>query len=95
MIRIDLHLHTSASFDCEVPPEQVLEHARRLGITLVALTDHDSVEAALRMRVEHPERVITGQEITTRRGELIGLFLNRQIPVSAFRFERGSIFKVC
>ena len=80
MIRVDLHLHTSTSFDCDVPPEQVVDHGRRLGISPVALTDHDTVRAALKLKTRYPGGVIVGQEVATRRGELIGLFLDRQIP---------------
>lgn len=80
MIRVDLHLHTSASFDCDVPAEQVMHHGRRLGISPLALTDHDTLQAALEIQNRHPGRVIVGQEVATRRGELIGLFLNKQIP---------------
>jgi predicted metal-dependent phosphoesterase TrpH len=80
MIRVDLHLHTSASFDCDVAPERMVDHGRRLGISPVALTDHDTVRAALKLQTRYPGRVIVGQEVATRRGELIGLFLNRQVP---------------
>jgi len=39
----DLHLHTHFS-DGTFSPEELVGHARRLGLTALALTDHDSVE---------------------------------------------------
>jgi predicted metal-dependent phosphoesterase TrpH len=71
-------VHSSASFDCSVEPERVAATCRRLGLAPVFLTDHDSIEGALRLRAT--ERVVVGQEIMTTAGELIGLFLNEQVP---------------
>ena len=42
-MRADLHLHTSAS-DGLRSPQEVVEHMRMLGVELVSLTDHDSVD---------------------------------------------------
>jgi 3',5'-nucleoside bisphosphate phosphatase len=39
----DLHLHTRYS-DGTYSPEEVVAHARRLGFSAIALTDHDTVE---------------------------------------------------
>jgi predicted metal-dependent phosphoesterase TrpH len=78
LIRVDLHVHSSASFDCSVEPEQVAARCRRLGLAPVFLTDHDSIEGALRLGTT--TRVVVGQEVMTTAGEMIGLFLNRQVP---------------
>ncbi|HUY24988.1 MAG TPA: PHP domain-containing protein [Candidatus Saccharimonadales bacterium] len=81
MIRVDLHIHTSASFDCQSDPVQVAKRCRSLGLAPIFVTDHDSIEGALRMRKEVEDvEVVIGQEITTTRGELIGLFLNEAVP---------------
>jgi predicted metal-dependent phosphoesterase TrpH len=44
----------------------------------VFLTDHDSIEGALRLR--STERVVVGEEVMTTEGELIGLFLVEPVP---------------
>ena len=81
MVRVDLHVHTSGSFDCKAEPVQVARRCRSLGLGPVFVTDHDTVEGALKMRAQAPEvEVVAGQEITTTRGELIGLFLEETIP---------------
>jgi predicted metal-dependent phosphoesterase TrpH len=41
-IRVDLHLHTTAS-DGRWPPEQLIGEVQRSGIGLFAVTDHDSL----------------------------------------------------
>jgi predicted metal-dependent phosphoesterase TrpH len=78
LIRADLHVHSSASFDCTVSPEQVEARCRRLGLAPVFLTDHDSIEGALRLRAT--TRVVVGEEVMTTAGELIGLFLQERVP---------------
>src|SRR5437867_5948916 len=79
IVRIDLHLHSSASFDCRVPPREVGRRCRQLGLSPVVLTDHDTIEGARSLR-EAGERVVIGQEILTTEGELIGLFLEEAVP---------------
>ncbi|HET6311107.1 MAG TPA: PHP domain-containing protein [Candidatus Nitrosotalea sp.] len=78
LIRVDLHVHSSASFDCAVSPEHVVSRCRRLGLSPVFLTDHNSIEGA--MQLQSTERVIAGEEVMTTGGELIGLFLREQVP---------------
>lgn len=78
-LRIDLHTHTSASFDCKVAPSDLLRRCRALGLSPIAVTDHDTIEGALGLERSDPGSVIVGQEVTTRDGEVIGLFLKRAI----------------
>jgi 3',5'-nucleoside bisphosphate phosphatase len=66
--RADLHIHTTHS-DGKYSPQQVIDLARRAGLSAIAVTDHDNLEginptraAAAGTGVE----VIAGVEITTR-----------------------------
>jgi predicted metal-dependent phosphoesterase TrpH len=79
---VDLHCHTSASFDCLASPESVVRAAAKRGLTHLAITDHDRIDAALRIRDAAPEglTVIVGEEIKTAEGDLIALFLERAVP---------------
>ena len=43
-LRVDLHLHTTAS-DGRWPPERLVAEVRQAGIGLFAVTDHDSLES--------------------------------------------------
>ncbi len=78
---VDLHCHTSASFDCLASPESVVKAAASRGLTHLAITDHDRIEGALRARDAAPEglTVIVGEEIKTADGDLIALFLDAAV----------------
>jgi predicted metal-dependent phosphoesterase TrpH len=79
---VDLHCHTSASFDSLADPLKVVLAARDRGITHLAITDHDSVDGALRARAAAIPgiTVIVGEEVKTAGGDLICLFLEEAIP---------------
>jgi len=79
-IRVELHLHTSASKDSLVQPDKLLEHCQQVGIDRVAITDHNEIKGALAAKAEAPERVIVGEEIHTTQGELLGYFMTEFIP---------------
>jgi len=42
-MRVDLHLHTTAS-DGQLSPAEIVRKAAELGLSVIAITDHDSVE---------------------------------------------------
>ncbi|MFK7975950.1 MAG: PHP domain-containing protein, partial [Halioglobus sp.] len=48
---IDFHTHSTAS-DGELSPQELLEQARRSGIEIFAITDHDTV-AGYRSALAH------------------------------------------
>ena len=79
---VDLHCHTSASFDSLADPLKVVRAARDRGITHLAITDHDRIDGALRARdAAIPGiTVIVGEEVKTAGGDLICLFLDEPIP---------------
>jgi predicted metal-dependent phosphoesterase TrpH len=79
---VDLHCHTSTSFDSLADPAAVARAAAARGITHLAVTDHDRIEGALRARDAAPPglTVIVGEEIKTANGDVLGIFLSREIP---------------
>jgi predicted metal-dependent phosphoesterase TrpH len=81
LVRIDLHVHSSASFDCDITPEEVATRCRHLGLSPLFLTDHDTIAGAVRLQANGRDRVVAGEEVMTSDGELIGLFLKRRIEV--------------
>ncbi len=80
MWRVELHSHTRFSKDCIVSPETILMLCEQRGIDRIAITDHDTAEAALAMHAVSPDRVIVGEEIMTTKGELLGYFMRETIP---------------
>ncbi len=79
-MRVDMHIHTSASFDCLSEPEAVLRTALARGVERICVTDHNEIDAALRLRDRFPDRVIVGEEVKTQEGvDVIGLFVEEKI----------------
>jgi hypothetical protein len=57
-----------------------MEQCKRKGIECVGITDHNTIEGALKLKEEVSIRVIVGEEIKTEHGEIIGLFLKNEVP---------------
>jgi predicted metal-dependent phosphoesterase TrpH len=81
--RADLHMHTTASDGWPTPQELVDHAARRASLSVIAVTDHDTIEGALRAREHAAKRarlhVIVGEEVSSRDGHIVALFLERRI----------------
>jgi hypothetical protein len=80
VVRVDLHLHSRYSPDSSTTLEAIIERCRERGLDRIALTDHNVVEGALKLKAMAPQLTIVGEEAKTREGELIGLFITRRIP---------------
>jgi predicted metal-dependent phosphoesterase TrpH/glycosyltransferase involved in cell wall biosynthesis len=84
LIDVDLHMHTDHSGDCVTPVDVLLATARERGLGAIAVTDHNVIGGALAARAKAEEygvKVIVGEEVmTAEQGEVIGLFLEEQIP---------------
>ncbi|MFN8520395.1 MAG: PHP-associated domain-containing protein [Chloroflexota bacterium] len=83
MSRADLHIHTLAS-DGVDGVDAILDAAVAAGLQVIAITDHERIDAAVvgqRLARERqlPVDVIVGEEITTRNGHLVALFLTQRI----------------
>ncbi|HEM55575.1 MAG TPA: PHP domain-containing protein [Thermodesulfobium narugense] len=78
--KIDLHVHTDFSKDSNISIEQLHKKSILSGINVIAITDHNTIKGALiaRDRIRDIE-IITGEEILTTQGEIIGLFLQKEI----------------
>ena len=100
----DLHMHTSWSHDCSIEPAELVDHAEAEGIGAIAVTDHNVFGGALETLDEARDRdliVIPGEEVKTdTQGEVIGLFLEREIPrgmsfadtIAAIREQGGLVY---
>jgi predicted metal-dependent phosphoesterase TrpH len=80
--KADLHMHTTASDGWPVPSELV-DFASATGLDVIAITDHDTIEGALRAADYAASRskphVVIGEEVSSRDGHIVGLFLERRI----------------
>ena len=93
MSRIDLHVHTTHS-DGSFSTREVMAFAKQAGLTALAITDHDIVEAipeATAIGQELGIEVVPGVEISSRLGEselhILGYFLNWTDPILAQRLS--------
>ena len=78
----DLHIHTIYSYDGTAAVPAVLAQAKRTGLDVIAITDHDEIKGALKAFELAPEfgvEVIPGIEITTAEGDLLALFVTENI----------------
>ena len=68
MSQVDLHIHSTAS-DGKLSPADIVRKSAERGLTIIALTDHDSVDgiaSALAAAEDFPQlRVIPGVELST------------------------------
>jgi predicted metal-dependent phosphoesterase TrpH len=76
-------MHTTASDGWPTPDELVEHAARRAKLDVIAVTDHDTIEGALRAQ-DHAARrarfhVIVGEEVSSRDGHIVALFLERKV----------------
>ena len=82
--RADLHMHTSFS-DGWPSPGALVDHVAQAGeLDVIAVTDHDTIEGALRaaeLAAARPDApaVIVGEEVSSRHGHILGLFLERRV----------------
>lgn len=80
-INIDLHVHTNYSKCAILNPSEIEPLALKRGLNAVAITDHNTIAGALEVKKYSKKiKVIIGEEINTTKGEIIGYFLNEQIP---------------
>lgn len=93
--QVDLHIHSTAS-DGRLSPEEVVARSAGLGLTTIAITDHDTVDGivpALEAAEAFPGlRVIPGVELSTdvTQGEvhILGYFIDYTSRELRARLER-------
>ena len=92
--RADLHIHTLAS-DGTAGVVEILDHVERnTQLDVVAITDHERIDAALVGRSMARDRglrfeVVVGEEVTTLGGHLLALWIEDRI--TPFRSLRSTI----
>lgn len=83
--RADMHVHSLYS-DGTASVAQILEHVEHhTDLDVVAITDHERVDGALRAAELHAAGsfsfdLVVGEEITTRRGHVVALFITERVP---------------
>lgn len=79
-LRLDLHIHTSFSHDAVIKIEELAPYAKLSGLDGFAVTDHDTLEGALRAQKDCPDFIVVpGMEIETRNGHLLAMDPQRTV----------------
>lgn len=86
MYTLDLHIHSIYSFDSTLKPERIIKIAKKKGLSGIAITDHNTMIGAIKTMslADDDFKVILGSEISTDKGDVIGLFLNENIKSRRF-----------
>lgn len=79
--RVDLHVHTTASLDARASLNELVRAARRAGIDAIAITDHNAC-TPVPMEL-NGVLLIPGCEISTQGGQILGVFLEQPIDLTA------------
>ncbi len=112
-IRLDLHIHSEYSPDGRMSIEEIVEQAKKAGLNGVAVCDHDRVWTGGGIYNNNNNNnnngiegelsdfyIISGVEISTEYGHLLGWFVDKPIETrnfmenkkySAFSGRRGSL----
>ncbi len=80
MLKADLHIHSSCSYDSLNKPEDIIKRCNDTGINCIAIADHGTADCALKIQKIAPFNVIVAEEIMTQYGEVMGMFLKETIP---------------
>ena len=60
--------------------ENIISRCLETGISCIAISDHGTIDGALKMQSLAPFPVIAAEEILTPHGEITGMFLQESIP---------------
>jgi predicted metal-dependent phosphoesterase TrpH len=85
----DIHTHTMYSGfseysflsfpDSITTPRTSIKVAEKLGLDILCITDHNTIKGAFVAKKYNKDLVVIGEEISSRDGEILGLFLQEQV----------------
>ena len=95
-----MHMHTMWSGDATTTPDELREALDESHIDVLCVTDHGTVNGAIRLADELGCRVVVGEEVKSGSGEIIGLFLTERLPlglsatqvVNTIRDQNGIVY---
>ena len=97
-------MHTEWSHDCSIAVPDLLDHAEAIGLGAIAVTDHNrfgGAQEAVEQARGRKLTVIPAEEVKTDgQGEVIGLFLEEEIPrglsfadtIAAIKAQGGLVY---
>ncbi|RJS87546.1 PHP domain-containing protein [Candidatus Bathyarchaeota archaeon] len=81
-LKIDFHVHTCYSGDCSTSLRDVISYSKKKGLDGVVITDHNTVEGALKLQKKSDNEIIIipGIEVSTNAGHILGINVTTPIP---------------
>lgn len=58
----------------------LVKFARQVGLDRLVITDHNTIHGALKAKEVDPDLIIVGEEILTTQGEILAIFVQKEIP---------------
>ncbi len=86
-MKYDLHIHTHYSACSILKPKAILKIAKKVGLDGIAVVDHNTVKGGVEVSKANKDRdfkVIPGIEVSTDRGHVLGLYVNKEIKSREF-----------
>ncbi|WP_276281637.1 PHP domain-containing protein [Halorussus caseinilyticus] len=83
MLSVELHAHSSLSYDGRDSVDLLLEQAAAVGLDALAITDHDEIDASLAAAEQASEYGLVGvpgMEISSAAGHVLGLGITERVP---------------
>jgi len=86
LLKFDFHIHSAYSFDSLLTPARIVEISCRKGLDGIVVADHNTIRGGLETKDinRSPLVVIVGSEIKTEWGDVICLFLEKEITTRRF-----------
>lgn len=78
--KVECHCHSDYSKDSLSGLEDLIQTARKRGLDKLILTDHNTIQGALKAQKLAPDLIIVGEEIKTTIGEFLAFFVKEEIP---------------
>jgi predicted metal-dependent phosphoesterase TrpH len=83
-MKIDPHIHSSYSKDSQSNPKDILKQAKKVGLDLIGVSDHDTIKGSkiaieLSKSIEGID-VIPSIEISSNKGHILGFGVEKLIP---------------
>lgn len=82
MLRLDLHVHTSHSYDGHCGVGDIAKVAKKVRLDGIAITDHDSIDAHTEAEKFSTRDfvIIPGIEVSSADGHILGLGIRELVP---------------
>ena len=85
-MKYDIHIHSKYSSDGILDLEEIVKISKKKGLDGIAITDHNTIKGGSEARKYETDdfEIVIGSEISTERGDVIGLFLSEEIRSNDF-----------